>query len=80
MTRQLRGLAVGFYRMPFIGTQTTPETGGKECARVGSLGLVVAIPVPMSSTRKIDREPVREHDPLAAAVAGCGEQFERARA
>ena len=26
--------------------------------------------------QEIDREPVREHDRLAAAVGGCGEQFE----
>ena len=30
--------------------------------------------------QKIDREPVREHDRLAAAVGGCGEQFEGAAA
>jgi len=30
--------------------------------------------------QEIDREPVREHDRLAAAVGGCGEQFERAAA
>ena len=30
--------------------------------------------------QEIDREPVREHDRLAAAVGGCGEQFEGAAA
>jgi hypothetical protein len=38
---------------------------------------VVAIPVRM---RSIDREPVREHDRLAAAVGRCGKQFERTAA
>jgi hypothetical protein len=33
------------------------------------------IPVRMIS-QEIDRESVREHDRLAAAVGGCGEQFE----
>jgi hypothetical protein len=36
---------------------------------------VVTIPVRMIN-QEIDREPVREHDRLAAAVGGCGEQFE----
>ena len=30
--------------------------------------------------QEIDREPMREHDRLAAAVRGCGEQFEGAAA
>src|SRR5262249_24315061 len=30
--------------------------------------------------KEIGREPVRKHDRLAAAVGGCGEQFERAAA
>ena len=31
-------------------------------------------------SQEIDRESVREHDRLAAAVRGCGEEFERAAA
>jgi hypothetical protein len=37
--------------------------------------------MPIGTGRLHDRrEPVREHDRLAAAVWGCGEQFERAAA
>jgi hypothetical protein len=45
-------------------------------ARITIPVTTAVIPVRMIS-QEIDREPVREHDRLAAAVRGCGEQFER---
>src|SRR5262249_46147899 len=45
-----------------------------------ALGLCSCHPGADEINQEIEREPMREHDRLAAAVGGCGEQFEGAAA
>ena len=45
-----------------------------------ALGLSSRHPAADEINKEIDGEPVCKHDRLAAAVGGCGEQFERAAA